>query len=37
VSLDEEAMNLMEYQRAYQAAARLVTTIDEMLKVLLEM
>ena len=31
VSLDEEAANLVRYQKAYQAAARLVTTYDEML------
>jgi flagellar hook-associated protein 1 len=31
VNLDEEAMNLIKYQHAYQAAARVVTTIDEML------
>ncbi|MCE5308597.1 MAG: flagellar hook-associated protein FlgK [Acidobacteriales bacterium] len=30
VSLDEEAARLMEYQRAYQAAARLVRTLDEL-------
>lgn len=30
VSLDEEAANLMKYQRAYQAAARVVTVIDQM-------
>ena len=31
VSLDEEAIDLIRYQRAYQAASRMVTTIDEML------
>lgn len=31
VSLDEEATNLIKYQRAYQAAARVVTTVDDML------
>jgi flagellar hook-associated protein 1 FlgK len=31
VSLDEEAANLVQSQRAYQAAARLMTTVDEML------
>jgi flagellar hook-associated protein 1 len=31
VSLDEEATNLIKYQRAYQAAARVMTTVDEML------
>lgn len=31
VSLDEEAADLAKYQRAYQAAARVMTTYDEML------
>ncbi len=31
VSLDEEAANLILYQRAYQAAARVVSTVNEML------
>lgn len=31
VSLDEETINLVQFERAYQAAARLVTVIDEML------
>jgi flagellar hook-associated protein 1 FlgK len=31
VSLDEEAANLVKAQRSYQAAARLMTTVDEML------
>lgn len=31
VSLDEEAANLMQYQRAYDAAAKVVTTINDML------
>lgn len=31
VSLDEEAANLIKSQRAYQAAARMMTTIDDML------
>jgi flagellar hook-associated protein 1 FlgK len=31
VSLDEEAAELMKFQRAYQAAARVVTIIDQML------
>jgi flagellar hook-associated protein 1 len=37
VSLDEEALNLMKYQRAYQAAARVVTVADEMLQTLMQM
>lgn len=35
VSLDEETTNLIQYQRAYQAAARVVTTVDDMLDVLI--
>ena len=31
VSLDEEAANLMKTQHAYNAAARLMTTVDEMI------
>ena len=31
VSLDEEAANLVRYQRTYQAAARLMTAMDEMM------
>lgn len=29
VSLDEEGMNLLHYQKSYNAAARLMTTLDE--------
>jgi flagellar hook-associated protein 1 FlgK len=32
VSLDEEALNLMQYQRAYEASARMVTVLDELLE-----
>ena len=35
VSSDEETMNLMMYQRAYQSAARLATTQDQMLDTLI--
>lgn len=31
VSLDEEAANLVRFERAYQAASRVMTTVDEML------
>jgi len=31
VNLDEEAANMVKYQRAYQAAVRLMNTFDEML------
>lgn len=37
VSLDEEMVNLTRYQRAYQAASRVLTTADEMLQELLGM
>ena len=35
VSLDEEMTNMLAYQHGYQAAARMVTTIDSMLEVLI--
>jgi flagellar hook-associated protein 1 FlgK len=35
VDLDEEATNLIVYQQTYAACARVVTTIDEMLNVLI--
>jgi flagellar hook-associated protein 1 FlgK len=35
VSLDEEATKLIAYQRGYQAAARVVTVVDEMLDTLI--
>lgn len=31
VSLDEEMAKIIQYQRAYQAAARIISTVDEML------
>ena len=31
VQLDEEGMNLLHYNKSYSAAARLMTTLDEML------
>jgi flagellar hook-associated protein 1 FlgK len=34
VSLDEEMTNLIKYQHAYGAAARMVTTVDEMLELI---
>jgi flagellar hook-associated protein 1 FlgK len=37
VSLDEEMTDLMKFQKAYQASAKLVSTIDEMLDVVLNM
>jgi flagellar hook-associated protein 1 FlgK len=35
VDADEETINLMTFQRAYQAAARVMTTIDEILDTLI--
>ncbi len=35
VSLDEEAAHLIAYQRAYQAAARVMTVMDELLNTLI--
>lgn len=35
VSLDEEMVALTRYQRAYQAASRVLTTVDEMMQTLL--
>jgi flagellar hook-associated protein 1 FlgK len=35
VSIDEEATNMIQYQHAYQAAARVITTMDEMLNTLI--
>lgn len=35
VSLDEEMTNMLAFQRGYQAAARMITTVDEMLDVLI--
>jgi flagellar hook-associated protein 1 len=33
VSIDEEALQMMQFQKAYQASARMVSVIDEMLEV----
>jgi flagellar hook-associated protein 1 FlgK len=35
VSLDEETVNLMMYQKAYQAAARVISVMDSMLDTLI--
>lgn len=37
VSLDEEMTELMKYQKAYEASAKLITTVDQMLEVLIQM
>jgi len=33
VSLDEEAVHLIEFQRAYQASARLITVLNELTEI----
>ena len=35
VSLDEESINLLNYQRQYQGAARFISVIDELTQTLL--
>jgi flagellar hook-associated protein 1 FlgK len=35
VDMDEELMNLIKYQTAYQASAKIITTIDEMVTTLM--
>ncbi len=37
VSLDEEASNLLLYQRAYQAAAQAISTVNQMLQTAIDM
>lgn len=37
VSLDEEAANLVKFQRSYQAAAKMVTVADELLNTVINM
>ena len=37
VSIDEETVNLIKYQNAYQAAAKLIKTADEMMETILSM
>lgn len=37
VSLDEETTNMIRYQRAYEAGARVVTTVNSMLQTLMNM
>ena len=37
VNLDEEMTNMMSFQHAYSAAARLVTAVDEMLETLINL
>jgi flagellar hook-associated protein 1 FlgK len=35
VSMDEEAINLTKYQRAFEGSARFITVVDEMMQTLL--
>ncbi|HDY75559.1 MAG TPA: flagellar hook-associated protein FlgK [Candidatus Marinimicrobia bacterium] len=37
VSLDEEMTNLIQYERAYQAAARMISTVDDLMDTVLRM
>ncbi len=37
VSMDEEMANLIKVQKSYEAAAKLVTTVDEMMQTILDM
>lgn len=37
VSTDEEMMNIMKYQRSYDAAAKLITVADDLLQTILEL
>lgn len=37
VSMDEETINLIRYQQSYQAAAKLISVIDEMLSTIINM
>ncbi|PID73644.1 MAG: flagellar hook-associated protein FlgK [Desulfobacterales bacterium] len=37
VSMNEEIINLVQYQNAYQAAAKIITTVDEMIDTLMDM
>ena len=37
VSLDEEMINLVKFQNAYDAAAKLISTADELLQTVLNM
>ena len=37
VSIDEEMTNLLMYQQAYQASAKMITTVQDMLDTLMNM
>ena len=37
VSLDEEMTQLIQYEQAYEAAARMITTVDELMQTILSL
>ncbi len=37
VSLDQEAIQMMQYQQSYTASAKMVTTVDQLFQTLLNM
>jgi flagellar hook-associated protein 1 FlgK len=37
VSLDEEAVNMTAYQRAYQSSAQYISVVDQMLQAVIAM
>jgi flagellar hook-associated protein 1 FlgK len=37
VSIDEESINLIRFQQGYQASARLITTVDELISLVINM
>jgi flagellar hook-associated protein 1 FlgK len=37
VSLDQEAMTLIEFQRAYEACSKMVTTLDQIIQDTIDM
>ena len=37
VSLDDEAINMMKYQRAYQASSRVIAAADEMIQTIMQL
>ncbi|HAA82034.1 MAG TPA: hypothetical protein DCE06_01690, partial [Thermotoga naphthophila] len=37
VSLDEEMVNMIEYQHAFSAAAKVITAVDQMIQTVINM